>query len=297
MNPKIKCPGGCDSEIILKFKGNDEIDINNLNVRCTIDNHLKPNLYKCCKCNLIFSEFIDLDFIGKYTEVIDEKYIEQSVYKEKYFLNLFEKVKSEINLTGEVLEIGSYYGVFANIAKKKIKNFHSIELSEHARNHAKKKFDLDMKGEDPIDFLQKKRNYFDNILMFDVIEHLDKPFNLLEKINLSLKENGKFIFTTFDMDGIFPKIMGKHYQWIMPMHKFYFSKKTLDLYLKKNNLRIYKTIYDGRNVSIDYLLYKSKIFFPKLKFFFDLLHKFKFITEKNINVNFLDLKIFFVEKN
>ncbi len=296
MTSKIKCPGGCNSQINLKFKSQNNINLDNLNVRCTADDHVKPNLFKCDNCNLIFSEFINSNFLEKYTKVVDEKYVEQSIYKEKYFINLFEQIKSEINNSGNVLEIGSYYGVFANVAQKQIKNFHSVELSEHARKYAKENFNIDMVGENPIEYLQKRNNYFDNILMFDVIEHLDNPLDLLEKINESLKENGKFIFTTFDMDSLLPKIMGKNYQWIMPMHKFYFSKKTLNYYLNKNNLRIYKTLYDGRNVSVDYLLYKSKIFFPKFKFFFNFLQKFEFINKRNVNINFLDLKIFFVEK-
>ena len=53
----------------------------------------------------------------------------QIIYKQSYFQKLYDKIKSEINFNGNVLEIGSYYGVFSNIANKDIKNFSSIELS------------------------------------------------------------------------------------------------------------------------------------------------------------------------
>ena len=64
---------------------------------------------------------------------------------------------------------------------------------------------------------------FDVIIMSDVIEHLDDPFITLNLIEKNLNPNGILIFTTFNMDALVPRIMGRKYHWIMPMHKFYFS--------------------------------------------------------------------------
>ena len=112
--------------------------------------------------------------------------------------------------------------------------------------------------------------------MFDVIEHLDDPFIFMQKLNGSLKKGGKFIFTTFDMDSLFPKIMGRNYHWIMPMHKYYFSEKTLSYYLNKNGLKIYKTKNDERDISIKYLFYKLSILLPMFKKFLSILERLTF---------------------
>ena len=296
MVSQLNCPGGCKSITKKKFKRSQKINTDTLKVNCTNDNHEKPALFECNNCNLIFSELANCKFLDKYTDVQDEKYISQIIYKQSYFQKLYEKIKNEINLNGNVLEIGSYYGVFANIANKDIKNFSSIELSMHARDFAKKNYNIDSINQDPIKYLDNKKNFFDCILMFDVIEHLDDPFIFMQKLNSSLKKDGKFIFTTFDMDSLFPKIMGRNYHWIMPMHKYYFSEKTLSYYLNKNGLKIYKTKNDERDISIKYLFYKLSILLPMFKKIFINLGKINFLSKKNIKINFYDLKIFFACK-
>ena len=56
----------------------------------------------------------------------------------------------------------------------------------------------------------------------------------LKLIEKNLISNGILIFTTFNIDSIFAKIMKGKYHWIMPMHKFYFSNSTLKFFLKSN---------------------------------------------------------------
>ena len=132
--------------------------------------------------------------------------------------------------------------------------------------------------------------------MSDVIEHLDNPFLSLKLIEKNLKPNGILIFTTFNMDAIVPKIMGKKYHWIMPMHKFYFSNKTLKFFLNKYNLDIFKIQMDTRLISLEYLLYKFSILMNKINFIFKFFLKFNFFKKKTIKINLFDLNIYFVKK-
>ena len=96
------------------------------------------------KCNLIFSdliyEFDDNNLEQKYSDVEDKKYISEIEFKKKYFLNLYNKIKTYINNDSSVLEIGSYYGVLGNILNKSklIKKYSGLELSEHAATFFKK---------------------------------------------------------------------------------------------------------------------------------------------------------------
>ena len=63
--------------------------------------------------------------------------------------------------------------------------------------------------------------------MSDVVEHLDDPFHIFEYLEKNLKEDGTLIFTTFNMDSLVPKILGRNYHWILPMHKFLFFKQNI----------------------------------------------------------------------
>ena len=192
-----------------------------IDLKCTSDVHEKPTLYKCTKCKLIFSEYVHSKFEEGYSYVEDKKYIQQIPYKQKYFDLYFSKIRSFIDKDHKVLEIGSYYGILGNIIKPHVKEYTGLELSKHAAEYSNENFGLNIANEPLVEFV-KKNNKFDIIIMNDVIEHLDDPFKSLQLIEKSLKSNGIFIFTTFNIDSIFPKILKSKYHWIMPMHKFYF---------------------------------------------------------------------------
>ena len=264
-------------------------------VKCMSEIHLKPTLYKCIKCNLIFSEYINSNLEKAYTAVEDERYIQQIPYKKKNFELFFSKISSFLNKNHKVLEIGSYYGILGNIINSHVKNYTGVELSKHAAEYSKKNYNLNVINESLDKFL-RKNILFDVIIMSDVIEHLDNPFLSLKLIEKNLKPNGILIFTTFNMDAIVPKIMGKKYHWIMPMHKFYFSNKTLKFFLNKYNLDIFKIQMDTRLISLEYLLYKFSILMNKINFIFKFLLKFNFIKKKTIKINLFDLNIYFVKK-
>lgn len=182
----IQCPGGCSGKTKIKFNNDKKIDLKDLNLKCTNTNHDKPILIECETCKLIFSEFINNKFIEKYEDVKDEKYIEEINYKKKYFKNLYQKIKNEINSKGNVLEIGSYYGVFSNIAKQNINNLHSLELSHHAREYAKKFYDINSIGDDPLKYLEKKRDTFIIYLCLMLLNILMNRLIFLRMSNIHL---------------------------------------------------------------------------------------------------------------
>jgi 2-polyprenyl-3-methyl-5-hydroxy-6-metoxy-1,4-benzoquinol methylase len=266
-----------------------------LDVKCTSKTHDIPTLYKCSSCNLIFSEHIIKNFEEDYSKVEDDKYVEQIPFKEKYFKLLLNKIKLYLKDQSDVLEIGSYYGVFGNLIKTHVKNYTGLELSKHAADYSKKKYSLNIKNDSLYTFLNKKF-LFDVIIMSDVVEHLDDPFQIFKLIEKNLKPDGVLIFTTFNIDSLVPKIMGRKYHWIMPMHKFYFSNNTIEHLLKNNNMEIIKIKKDTRLISVEYLLYKLSILISVFDFLFKFLLKFNFLKKRTIKINLFDLNIYFAKK-
>jgi len=266
-----------------------------IDLKCTSEVHTKPTLYKCTKCSLVFSEYVHSKFEEGYSLVEDEKYIKQIPYKQKYFDLYFSKIKPFLSKDHKVLEIGSYYGILGNIIKPHVKEYTGLELSKHAAEYSKKNFGLNIVSE-PLEKFFNENIKFDTIIMNDVIEHLDDPFQSLNLIEKNLKSDGIFIFTTFNIDSIFPKIMRSNYHWIMPMHKFYFSNSTLKFFLEKNNMDLFKITTDTRLISLEYLLEKLCILAPKIDFIFKFFLKFKFLKKMTTKINLLDLNIYYAKK-
>lgn len=275
-----------------------------LHFECTSHNKkeskdIKPTLYKCLKCNLVYSEFINIEFSENYIPVIDEEYIKQIDFKKKTFEIFVKQINKHLNKDSEVLEIGSYYGVLGSLIKPLVKNYTGTELSTHAANYAKENFELNIINNSPNEYLKQDKK-FDLIIMTDVIEHLDDPFTILKLLEKSLNKNGMIIITTFNFDSLFSKIMGKNYPWILPFHKYYFSNSTIKKSLNDANLNVVKIENDIRLISVDYLIQKLNVMLSSLRFLWKFIDKIEFLKKLTLRINLFDLKIYYctkIEKN
>jgi 2-polyprenyl-3-methyl-5-hydroxy-6-metoxy-1,4-benzoquinol methylase len=100
----------------------------------------------------------------------------------------------------KILDVGCNYGsLIYNIYKNGYKNIHGIDINKKSVNKGKKIY---KKIKDRIKFYDGKKipwgnDYFDIVLMFDVIEHIKEIENFLKnEVNRVLKKNGLFIFQT-----------------------------------------------------------------------------------------------------
>jgi len=290
----MKCPN-CEvenTEYLYKYQN---FDSNKFDLRCTSLQYQKPNLVKCKKCNLIFSELLNLKFENLYEDVIDQLYIDQIPFKKKYFESTLNKIKKYLNSNSNVLEIGSYYGIFGSLINPLVKNYVGLELSKHAVEFSKKKFTLNFINK-TIDEYINELDKIDVVIMSHVIEHLDEPFKNIKNISDKMTGESVLIFSTYNMDSLIAKILGRNYQWIMPMHKYYFTKKVLKNILNKYNLDIVETISDTHIISLKYFFIKLNAIIPFIRFLTTPLLKIKFFNKINIKINLGDLDIYCVKK-
>ena len=279
---------------------NDHNKEEKINFECTSHNfhnykQWKPTLYKCKLCSLVFSEHIGVKFEDNYKAVVDFDYLNQSKFKKTSFTLFLEKIKNHLNKNCTVLEIGAYYGVLGKLIQPLVKEYTGLELSKHASDYSKNNSNLNIINQS-IEEYSKNNKKYDIIIMTDVIEHLDKPFELLSLIEKSLNKNGKLILSTFNFDSLFSKIMGKNYPWIIPMHKYYFSNTTLKNALTESKLELFDIQNDTRIISLEYLLQKFNILAPSFNFIFNFFLKFNFMKKIQIKINLFDLKIYFAVK-
>ena len=279
---------------------NDHNKEEKINFECTSHNfhnykQWKPTLYKCKLCSLVFSEHIGVKFEDNYKVVVDFAYLNQFKFKKTSFTLFLERIKNHLNKNCTVLEIGAYYGVLGKLIQPLVKEYTGLELSKHASDYSKNNSNLNIITQS-IEEYSKNNKKYDIIIMTDVIEHSDKPFELLSLIEKSLNKNGKLILSTFNFDSLFSKIMGKNYPWIIPMHKYYFSNTTLKNALTESKLELFDIQNDTRIISLEYLLQKFNILAPSFNFIFNFFLKFNFIKKIQVRINLFDLKIYFAVK-
>ena len=296
------CPND-NGESVIYLKSNSKAGVNKIDFSSTetyqADSNKiynKPTLFRCIKCGLIFSEFYKTKFEENYRDVIDHAYVDQINYKKLYFENFTKKILEFCSKDKSLLEIGAYYGAFGSIIKDHVKSYVGLELSEHAVKYAKEKYNLNILTYNANEYL-KTSNNFDIIVMYDVIEHLDNPFQMLNDISKKLNPNGILIFTTMNMDAFVPKLMGRRYPWIIFMHKFYFTNKSIKKILEQKSLELIKIKRDTRIISMGYFMDKLAINFPIFKKLFFMIKKIKILNKLKVKVNFFDLNIYIAKKS
>lgn len=127
-------------------------------------------------------------------DLVEEMYI--SKHSEYFSLEreMFKNAIKENNLT--ILDVGCGTGALGSFYQKNQDcKVYGIEISQNAYLEAKKNLFEVVKGNVEIMELPFSENFFDVVIMGDVLEHLINPISTLEKLSAVLKPGGKIYIT------------------------------------------------------------------------------------------------------
>lgn len=133
---------------------------------------------------------------------------------------------------------------------------------------------------------------FDNIVLSDVLEHLECPRYLLERIKYNLTPNGVVLVYTPNVDCVFNHlyswICGRPYAWRNPEHKQYFNPTTLRCLVESLGFKVVGVEYIGKIPYLDVYFHSPFAFLA-----FDFLMKFR---EAQVMMEVRLLEVFAVER-
>lgn len=166
-------------------------------------------------------------------------YQEERDALEKNFSNRLRRI-IKIIPRGKLLEVGSAYGYFLQLAKK----FYEVEGAECNPTIAKEaeKFVQVKVYPGQFELLRLKNNHYDLIVALDTIEHLKSPSKFLKKCHRLLKPEGFLFLETGDIGSFIAKLQGEKWRLIYPPeHLYYFSQQTLKMLLEKTGFKVVKS--------------------------------------------------------
>jgi 2-polyprenyl-3-methyl-5-hydroxy-6-metoxy-1,4-benzoquinol methylase len=142
---------------------------------------------------------------------------------------------------GRVLDIGCALGHFGKVAKDRGWDTFVTDVSDFAVQTAAVKFNLKGFVSSP-DKLPVKKQQFDCITLFDVIEHISHPIELLRNAHEAIDhKNGILHITTPDVSSLSARLMGKNWYHFKPEeHLLYFTPATLTAALDKAGFEVIK---------------------------------------------------------
>jgi len=260
-------------------------------------------LYKCNSCKLLFLNPVP-ESIGVYDDTYfsgAEKgfgYVDYDADKEPMIptFNKYLDILSDLGIkNGDLLDIGAATGFFMNIAKQRGFNVSGVEFSNFAAEKGRKAGLNLITG----DLLSQNfpDSSFDVVTMFDVIEHVPNPKEIISEVSRILKKGGIVIINTPDAESLWAKLLGKHWQLIMPPeHINYFSPKNLGNYLSRHGFEVLLSTKIGKKFTLQYVI-KMLYKWTSFRLFLTKANSNGFLSRTSVSINLRDNFFMIAKKN
>lgn len=221
------CPA-CESEAGFLLKAKD-------NNRKLSDRYF--SYYRCENCGLVFLGDIPEnlgDFYAGKVRLPGFDRIKKAARHEAYQLKMVTRyVKS-----GRLLEVGPGYGIFAYQAKESGFIVDAIEQDREICEYLKKFLDLDAINEDSPHKSLERLEFYEAIVLWQVIEHLPEPFEFLKIASRKIKPGGILLLSTPNPLSFQLKAMRSFWPHIdAPRHINLFPPEMLKKYLEALGMR------------------------------------------------------------
>jgi SAM-dependent methyltransferase len=138
---------------------------------------------------------------------------------------------------GRLLDVGCAAGFFL-VEAQRFYTVQGVELSDFSSRHARERFGLDVFTGTVFDAALPAQT-FDVITLWDVIEHVAAPGDVLRECARLLKPDGRIVLTTGDIGSSYARRRGASWHLVAPpWHLYYFSRSTLAALADNAGLRV-----------------------------------------------------------
>lgn len=191
---------------------------------------------RCKRCGLVYANPRDDDgqIITLYRDLENPFYLhsrESRIITFQRYLKIVETYVSH----GRILDVGCATGLFLELAKEKGWNVYGIEPSKWAVSYAQDTLNIRLGILEEVEF---PREYFDTIILWDVLEHLLDPLSALCKLREFLKKGGFVFLSMPTIDSVYAKIFKKRWRSLLREHLYYFSSDTIKKMLYKSGFEV-----------------------------------------------------------
>lgn len=195
----------------------------------------------CDNCNLLYENprFDEDDIIAGYASTNEAGHDSQHAMRVESFYKALVSLKKEIPAKGaKILDIGTAGGAFLEAAEKYGYKATGIEPSAYLVEAGKKR------GLDIVQGVIQNHRFenqsFDMVCLWDVLEHVTDPKDMLRCIKPLLKPNGVLLINYPDIGTWQAKLAGKRFWWLLSVHLLHFSPKSIRYVAEQTGFRVEK---------------------------------------------------------
>lgn len=203
-------------------------------------------------------------------EIYSESYFSHSKYQDLKALakedeRRFKIIQKYIPAgTSRILDAGCAGGEFISYVKGSYEMW-GVDLSTYAIEKAKAK-NPELKQRLFAGYIEHQNfeaDFFDGIVLWDVIEHVWEPRETIEQLLKYIKPGGYLLISTPNIGASFAKVMGKYWPFMTPPeHLSFLTKKSFTVALEGLNAKVVSWRSKGKWANIGFILYKIRRIAP-----------------------------------
>ena len=243
------CPN-CNSNNFKKELNKDHLDI-----------------VKCNNCDLVYTNpifdeehYLEIYKATEYQEVVKDLGEKSHEYRVKRFgrerVKAIERYLTNKNSDVSLLDVGCSTGFFVEAANELEWDAKGIDLNPSAIDFGKSR-GLNLEQVE-LSKLSSKNKY-DVITLYDVLEHLVDPSDIIKQVRERLANDGLISMYVPNYDSASRVLMGKDAHFIWPSHHLtYFTIKTISDFLQKRSFEILEIKTEGLDI-FDYIWWQENI--------------------------------------
>ncbi len=201
---------------------------------------------RCTECGLCVTEpLIPEEERAKYYEPDERADSGKAARIRMYQSRLADRLERAIGPGSgkRVLDIGCGQGLFLEMMRDRGFEVFGVELGEESSRVAREERGLNVITGD-LSSLDADKESFDAVLMSHLIEHVDDPVALLERVRDLLKPGGAALISLPNCRCIERRIFGANwYPWCLPVHLYHFDMRSIRRAAERAGLIVEKITY------------------------------------------------------
>ena len=208
-------------------------------------------IVECRRCGLLYRDPQEQDLLSAYTAAVDEDYFDEWPARRSTFQGSLRQLHRYAQPPGDLLDVGCSTGFFLRVAAEAGWNAVGLEPSRWAVERARAEgleVHEGVLGDSP---LEGRR--FDVVTLWDVLEHVREPQEMLQAAWGALRPGGVLGLTTMDVGSLVARLLGSRWPHLMRMHLWYFRRRHVAAILREVGYEQIVTCGHARVLSAGYL--------------------------------------------
>lgn len=200
------------------------------------------------------------ELAAAYASAASGDYIEEEAGQRATAERILKRVERHAG-PGQLVDLGCWVGFLMAEAEARGWQAVGVEPSRFASEYARREQGLDVRTED-LFTAPLPHGSFDAVVLGDVIEHLNRPGEALDRARALLAPAGVVVLMVPDSGSLVARLLGSRWWSVIPTHLHYFTRRSIAALLRRSGLEPVHVGTDPKAFTVRYYLEKTSGYSP-----------------------------------